>query len=143
MTLVVRRVEYAPTMALVEADAAECRAGGLAPAAALRGSVEGSDAAWEMVDEDGRVVCVGGLRASSLLGGVADVWLLGSKGVRVNGRAFLRATKRATAEALAAYPTLQCWVHMQHRVARRWLEWLGFEATWAEGAFLLMQKERG
>lgn len=130
--------------ALSALDAAECRAGGMEPQAALALSVARSEAAYALV-AGGDVLCVWGYRTRSVLGGGVDMWLLGGGGVRERGRAFARESRAVLAGVLADFTSIRVLVWVYHASAVRWLRWLGFRmlAAPAPQGFVVMQKDRG
>lgn len=126
-------------IALSPLDAAECWAGGMAPAQAVSTSMAQSTASYaHMVD--GNVVWVWGYRVRSVLAGGVDMWLLGTPGLVENGRAFARESTRLCEVFLREFGSIRCIVWEGHRPALRWLRWLGFEVQEAVGPFVIMEK---
>lgn len=57
-------------------------------------------------------------------------WMLASKNLKKYWRQFLRESKRVVQGWLEEHGVLQNFVGEDHDVARRWLEWLGFEVDY-------------
>lgn len=77
---------------------------------------------------DGRLVCLFGASALSLLNRSATLWLVGTREVETSYRTFARWSRRGLAMAAQTVPwavTFHNAVHAEHRTAVRWLAWLG------------------
>jgi len=76
---------------------------------------------------DGEAICVFGVRPPSLLGAVAQPWMVGTDGVRTHSRAFLRFSRRVVRVLSREFPHMRNWVDERNSDAIRWLQWLGFQ----------------
>lgn len=108
-----------------EADVAEIWASSrMTPHLALTMAVVSRDTRVGLAD--GVPICMFGCQAPSLLSDVAVPWLLGSKDISKHGRRFLRESKVYFAEMTKKHGVLVNYVDVRHKVAVRWLAWLGF-----------------
>ncbi len=110
-----------------EADRNEVAAAvGIPPSDALYDSWVASVVCWTgMVDE--RPVCMFGVSAVDILGGVGAPWLLGTDDLPRHAKTFLRLNREYIPKMLDVFPALINWVDVRHVVAIRWLRRLGFE----------------
>lgn len=107
------------------ADAVEMAALGTTPADAMREGMRLSSwAATGLLD--GVPVCMFGVSPQNLILGHGVPWMLSARGVERAQIAFLRRCRPAVEVMRAQYPTLRNVVHVENRLAIRWLAWLGF-----------------
>lgn len=74
---------------------------------------------------DGVPAVIFGVVPLSLAGGAGVIWLLGTDAVTQHRRLFLRASREVVARFFEQYDVLVNVVHVENRVALRWLQWLG------------------
>lgn len=144
MTLAVREItlDTLPPFVLRAADEMECRAGGMEGTMAVRRSVAGSDRAFAHYAE-GELLCLWGYRVENWLSGAVMMWLLTTPEVDNHRLRFARESKALLVALLREFSTVQCFVHNDHLVAVRWLEWLGFRRVKTlTPSFTIMQKDR-
>lgn len=75
---------------------------------------------------DGRVVAMWGVGFLTSLSMEGTPWMLSAEGLSRHGRTFARGSKIVAAEWRARYPILRNFVDARHKVALRWVEWMGF-----------------
>lgn len=75
---------------------------------------------------DGRVVCMFGVGAATVLSLTGVPWLLATDELEKHARAFLRRNKQGLLEMSEGYTLLRNYVDVRNRAAIRWLGWLGF-----------------
>lgn len=110
------------------ADAAEMRALGHEPEAALRESLR--VATWSVTGLcDGVPVCLFGVAPTVALAGVGAPWMFATNGLARVRRPFVEACRPVVDVMLQDYPRLQNLVHAENRGVLRWLRWLGFEIS--------------
>lgn len=127
---------------LREADEEECRAAGLSPHDALSQSVRLSTASFAlMVGSD--VLLFWGYAAPSLLGPTCHAWMLTTPLADAHRIYIGRESRRVVRVLLTMYPTIHIVVDRQHRLARKWLKWLGFHPFERFGRFIEMRATRG
>lgn len=92
--------------------------------AGVRGSVDRTPDPRTVL-YDGQVLCIFGIVRASLISGVAFPWCISTYRLRKHYRVFLKGCRRFTNmledEKLIAY------VDQRHKVALRWMNWMGFE----------------
>ena len=99
--------------------------GHLSPKQALEQSVEATERPLTgMIG--GRVICICGLSKPSLLSDYGMPWLLGSSLVQKNSKHFLRQTKFMINQWKKETSIMMNFVDGRHKVAIRWLKFLGF-----------------
>ena len=76
---------------------------------------------------DGRCAALWGVQCWQIMSREGYVWLIGTRLVDEHPIAFLRHSVRALAELRATFSVLRTISTSDHKVARRWLEWLGFK----------------
>lgn len=77
----------------------------------------------------GRPICIWGLGAGSLLGGVGGPWMISTPLIERFPRQFLRESRVQVAEMLGQFPILRGVVDARYAGALRWMRWLGFEMS--------------
>jgi len=98
------------------------------PAAVLRRSFDESLLSWTgMID--GEPVCMFGVAPGVILGDVGHPWMVGTDRLDRHPFVFLRRCKGCVREMLAAFSTLENYVHQENRRALQWLMWLGFKVS--------------
>lgn len=80
---------------------------------------------------DGRLVCVYGVSAATLLSRVASPWLLATKEIERGAvrREFARRSKAEAGQVLSGYDRFENWCAAENFAVVRWLQWLGFSFT--------------
>ena len=107
------------------ADRAEVEALGHSAESALLTSLRG--ALWARAALLGdRPVCMWGVGAASLIGGVGYPWMLGSALLDRFPRDLLRVSRAQLAEMQTLFPQMEGYVDARYAKAVRWLSWLGF-----------------
>ena len=81
---------------------------------------------------DGRVVCMFGIAAPTLMSFTGVPWLLGSEELARHWRYFLRANIPVVARMREEYDVLANYVDARNKTAIRWLKWLGFDIKEAQ-----------
>jgi len=76
---------------------------------------------------DGEVAALMGVIMTSLIGGIANAWLMTGTPVERHRKTFMRLTRKRTREMLAEHGVLVCNVHADYARSIQWLRWLGFE----------------
>ena len=108
-----------------EADVAECMAlGGLTPRQALEHSLALDGPRW-CGTLDCEPAAIFGVVPVTVMGSTGVAWLLGTPLLLQHWRIFARRSKPLLAELLDRYDCLVNVVHVDNRVALRWLEWMG------------------
>ena len=117
--------ELAPKMSKADADEVWAAAH-LTPKQAILESLKHTyDAQTGLVN--GKVICMFGVGGVSLLSSVGVPWLLGAENLNEHSYIFLRESKKWIDENRKKYDLLFNFVDVRHKVAIRWLRWLGFE----------------
>lgn len=75
---------------------------------------------------DGKLMCVGGCAAQSLIGRTGIPWMMGTQLVREHPRYFLPQSRAMVARWLTQFPVLRNVVDARYEESIRWLGWLGF-----------------
>lgn len=135
-----RTVPYFTTLRV--ADEVECRAAGLEPHAALSQSIRLSDHSFAIM-VGSEVMAFWGWMAPSLLGATCHAWMLSTPLAEQHKMYMGRESKRLLRELLTAYPIITCIVDREHKLARKWLHWLGFHPYEYHGRFIEMRAVRG
>lgn len=105
-------------------DLAEVAAGtGRAPREVLADGVRLGGALAVVVN--GELVAIAGCHAEPE-NGIGCPWMLGTDGVERHAFEFLRASRRVVRDWCRRYGYLLNFVHADHEVSIRWLQWLGF-----------------
>lgn len=73
----------------------------------------------------GKVVCIWGMRAPTLLSDNAYLWLLTTEELEDHKFLFIRHSQLAVAEILKMYPTIHGHYKAGDLRSKKWLEWLG------------------
>lgn len=108
-----------------DGDVAECMAlGGLTPRQALDQSLASDGLRWTGL-LDGEPAAIFGVVPVTLMGGSGVAWLLGTPLMLKHWRTFARQSKPLLRELLDHYDVLLNVVHVDNRVALRWLAWTG------------------
>lgn len=107
-------------------DCAEVEAAGLEPLKAILTSHRLSlwSQTWLVDDEP---ACMFGFATPSMLGPLAQPWMLGTNLVRRHKIAFLRNYRVQIGRMLDVFPVLETVVDARHAVCLRWLKYSGFE----------------
>lgn len=107
-------------------DRAEVTAAGLEPLTAILTSHRLSlwSQTWLVDDEPG---CMYGFATPSMIGPMAQPWMLGTNLVRRHKMAFLRNYRAQIDRMLEAFPVLETVVDARHEICLKWLRWSGFE----------------
>ena len=111
---------------LRQADRDEIDACGVEdPLAALCFCAATSTQSW-VGTVNGRVACVFGVGAISILGGIGSPWMLGTDDITRHPGAFIKHSLPYIRAMLAAYPRLENHVDARNTKAVRWLKRAGF-----------------
>ena len=107
-------------------DRAEVEAAGFSPLTAILTSLRLSlfSQTWLVDDEP---ACMFGFATPSMLGPLAQPWMLGTMLVRRHKIAFLRNYRAQIGRMLDAFPVLETVVDARHAVCLKWLAYTGFE----------------
>lgn len=142
MTLHVKPIdrEWDEAVRLRTADEAECLAGGMESALAVRSSIRQSTNAFAAYDGEELLAVWGWAHRAP---GSAYVWLLTTPAVDRVPLAFGRLTVRLFLDLSSRFPALYVLCHTPHTKARRWLTWLGFMDAEVVGEFALMTNSKG
>jgi len=97
---------------------------GLAPEAALLREVGRSIRAWSWI-VDGKVACMFGIVAPSLIDENSYPWFLTTPLVEKHAIAFARRCRLLLPDLLAHHPRLVGMVDARYTMSIRWLRWLG------------------
>lgn len=81
---------------------------------------------------NGELGVVWGLQTKSLVDEIGYIWMLTTQVIDRNKKAFLRRSKRITAEALTACPIIRCHCDARYVKSHQWLIWLGFNTIGME-----------
>lgn len=109
-----------------EADVQELKAAsGATPRQALLYGVRFSTVAWAAYVED-EPLCMLGVAPQSVLLGVGTPWCIGTALLERHQFAFLRRNREYVGKMLDRYEHLVNYVDDRHRLAKRWIKWLGF-----------------
>lgn len=112
-----------------EADRAECRAlhgPDVNFATRMRVSYMVSRDTTFVGTVDGVVACMFGVKPPVILNDVAVPWLIGTDLVPKHYVPFLRMSKAMVLVWSEHFPIMENYVHEDHTVAIRWLQWVGF-----------------
>ena len=96
------------------------------PAEALAHSISVSRGTAFVGEADGVPICVFGVQPPSLLGTVACPWMLGTDGVNVHSKPFLKRSLQWVRGISREFPELENYVDARNTASIRWLRWLGF-----------------
>ncbi len=88
-------------------------------------SLEKSDEAWSVFDEEG-LICIFGISSVSILSDRAVPWFLTTKLIDKHKKTLLYLTKIGLTYWLGKYSTLENYVPQEYTKAIRWLRWAGF-----------------
>lgn len=109
-----------------EPDIAEMWAAGrYTPEYALRQGLAQSDATWTGIVND-EIVCMFGVSAGSILGGIGVPWMIGTHAIDRHAASFVRHSRGALLMMQSRYEYLVNFVDDRNEAAKRWLGWLGF-----------------
>ena len=117
---------------LREADAQELLAAGNASVESALADSFHSSTLRRTIELDGVPVGMFGIVPETLLGDIANVWLLGTPELAQIKKTFVRQSRRVIAEFLLHYPVLWNVVDCRYVSAIRWLESCG--AVFDEGS---------
>lgn len=92
----------------------------------LRYTLGASLAAW-CCEQDGELVCLFGVAALSIAGGVGAPWMLGTDRMARLPRAVMAQSRAMIPRMLALFPHLINFVDARNVRSIRLLKWLGFE----------------
>lgn len=108
-------------------DRDEIAAFGVSPETALLHGLRQSLQSWTGTVDD-EPVCMFGFNRRTMLSEVGIPWLLGTDRVREIPYAFLRKSRRITADVIASgtFSRLENLVSANNELSIRWLRWLGF-----------------
>ena len=127
---------------LNDADEAECRAGGFpSGAVALEASIRGSDLYFEY-RRRGQTLAWFGAKGQQMISDVALVWMLSAPEFQDHKIAGARESIKVTRYFLSIYGTLVAYVHLDHKVSRNWLHWLGYHDMRVQDNFIWMRCNR-
>lgn len=76
---------------------------------------------------DGEVAVIRGVILTSLLGGVANAWLLSGEPIERHRRSFMELTRAGIERLRGEHEHIVSCVHADYARSIRWLRWLGFE----------------
>lgn len=127
---------------LREADAEECRLGGLEPEEALSMSIAQSDCAYRVV-ADGEVLAYWGWRSQGLLSGGCNAWMLSTPAIEKHKVFAARASLKLLNELLSTHYRIDIIVSPEHALALKWLRWMGFKRSATFGPFEVHTIQRG
>lgn len=109
-----------------EVDRAEIWASGHeTPTHSLEAGLEHSLLCWVAL-ADGVPFCMFGVAPLTLLGGTGIVWMLGTDGMTMHKRAFLRGSRPVVSAMKKPFHKLENWVDARNSLTIRWLRWLDF-----------------
>lgn len=144
MTMLLKRISVydIPPFELREADRMECLAAGITPELAVLRSVQASSNAFANY-ANGELLCLWGFRFEDSRGREARMWLLSTPAVERYKTHFARTSQRMVKILLDEAPVIKVLVHTEHKLAVRWLKWLGFEIVEHHNEqFMTMRKSR-
>lgn len=111
-------------------DAEECLTGSHSPLEALELGINTSDKCWTVVDPDGTILAVFGVR--TVQAGLASAWLLMREEFFKYRRRFVRESFDFIKEMKAVQPVLFNYIDVRNTKSLKWLQSLGFTATHLE-----------
>lgn len=81
---------------------------------------------------DGLPVCMYGVRRLSSLSERGIIWMLGTDDLPNHAMKFGRECAIQVKEMISSFDHVENWCHVNNRVTKRWLKWLGFKFDPAE-----------
>ncbi len=111
-------------------DAEECLNGSHSPLEALEIGINTSDKCWTVVDPDGTILAVFGVK--TVQEGFASAWLLTREEFFKYRRRFVKESHDFIKEMKAVQPTLFNYIDIRNTKSLKWLQSLGFTATHLE-----------
>lgn len=133
--------EIPTKFALRRADAEECFALGFKESEAVAKSIGLSDY-WDAVYVDGEFAGVWGYRAENLFSTRCWAWLLTTEKSSEHKMLFLRQSLRVMDYLFSRFCEVIVVVHAKHKLAVRWLTWLGFATVETRNDFLFMAAKK-
>jgi hypothetical protein len=103
----------------------ECEGAGMSALEALQGSLDGAALA-ETALQDGVPIAMWGVNPTSLIGGHARVWMLGTEALHAFPISVCRLARRFVDRMNARYAVLECFTDLRYHTGCAWVEWLGF-----------------
>lgn len=85
---------------------------------------------------DGRILCLGGIELSSLVGTSGHLWIVVSKEVEHCPLTFARISKQFIETTMRHFKSIYCFVAADNYVSQRWIEWLGFKFNMSSGPII-------
>lgn len=111
----------------------------LDPEELLRGALAGGPATTVLIND--RPAAMFGTLSMTLLG-ITKIWLITTPAVEREPKAFLRWSRRFTADLYEQHGTLFGVVDAEFERSCRWLQWCGF-TKFREGDFIIMRYSGG
>ena len=109
-------------------DMVECMAFGHDPGVALHTPfAQGLGHMTWTIEQNGKVIGMGGLAPIEQLASAASIWFLGSEEIDNSEAGFLRISRLWVAYALSRFETIGNVVPERCEKTIRWLQWLGFD----------------
>ncbi|MDR2488772.1 MAG: hypothetical protein LBD42_04695 [Desulfovibrio sp.] len=96
------------------------------PGQALENGLARSELAWTCFVHGKPAFMWGAARQGSLISRTGAPWLLGTEGIYMVRREFLKQSRAYVELMQKRFPRLENFVHAENRLSIRWLQWCGF-----------------